>query len=268
MTDGDAMELFTRRAASCARGSRRGRRRRRRELCRRLDGIPLALELAAGRLRALSQEQVLHRLDDRFRLLTGAAAQRPAPPPDAAYGDRLEPRAVHPRNGCCGRGSRSSPGTSTWRRPSTSARPGLPAEASSRSGELVVPVVVVARTGRGQPLPDAGHRRAYGAGWLGATPDGERLRRRHRDWYLGLATWCELDWFSPRQAEIAARIEASCPISRVALEHSLETPAETHLGQYLAGTLWFYWVGCGRLSRAGTGWTGRWSWRAPTTRRG
>lgn len=43
------------------------------ELCQRLDGIPLALELAAGRLRALSVNQVLQRLDDRFRLLTGTA---------------------------------------------------------------------------------------------------------------------------------------------------------------------------------------------------
>ncbi len=37
----------------------------------RLDGIPLALELAAARLRALSPEQILERLGDRFRLLTG-----------------------------------------------------------------------------------------------------------------------------------------------------------------------------------------------------
>ncbi|MFE2145711.1 ATP-binding protein, partial [Streptomyces sp. NPDC059456] len=43
------------------------------ELCARLDGIPLALELAAGRLRSLSPEQVLARLEDRFALLTGAA---------------------------------------------------------------------------------------------------------------------------------------------------------------------------------------------------
>lgn len=43
------------------------------ELCTRLDGIPLALELAAGRLRALSPEQVLVRLEDRFALLTGGA---------------------------------------------------------------------------------------------------------------------------------------------------------------------------------------------------
>ena len=43
------------------------------QICRRLDGIPLAIELAAARLRVLSLEQVLHRLDDCFRLLTGGS---------------------------------------------------------------------------------------------------------------------------------------------------------------------------------------------------
>jgi len=42
-------------------------------ICRRLDGIPLALELAAARLRALSLERLAEGLDDRFRLLTGGA---------------------------------------------------------------------------------------------------------------------------------------------------------------------------------------------------
>jgi non-specific serine/threonine protein kinase len=42
-------------------------------LCQALDGIPLALELAAARLRMLSVEQLVERLDDRFRLLTGGA---------------------------------------------------------------------------------------------------------------------------------------------------------------------------------------------------
>ncbi|WP_051393131.1 BTAD domain-containing putative transcriptional regulator [Glycomyces arizonensis] len=41
------------------------------EICRRLDGLPLAIELAAVRLRALEAEQLAARLDDRFRLLTG-----------------------------------------------------------------------------------------------------------------------------------------------------------------------------------------------------
>jgi predicted ATPase len=43
------------------------------QLCRRLDGIPLALELAAARVRGLTVEQLAARLDDRFRLLTGGA---------------------------------------------------------------------------------------------------------------------------------------------------------------------------------------------------
>jgi predicted ATPase len=43
------------------------------KVCRRLDGIPLALELAAARLRALSVEQIAARLDDRFRSLTGGS---------------------------------------------------------------------------------------------------------------------------------------------------------------------------------------------------
>ena len=42
-------------------------------ICRRLDGIPLALELAAARVRALSVERLASGLDDRFRLLTGGA---------------------------------------------------------------------------------------------------------------------------------------------------------------------------------------------------
>jgi predicted ATPase/DNA-binding CsgD family transcriptional regulator len=43
------------------------------EICRRLDGVPLALELAAARVRALSVAEILDGLHDRFRLLTGGA---------------------------------------------------------------------------------------------------------------------------------------------------------------------------------------------------
>ena len=43
------------------------------QICFRLDGIPLAIELAAARVRALSVDQIAKRLDDRFRLLTGGS---------------------------------------------------------------------------------------------------------------------------------------------------------------------------------------------------
>ncbi len=47
------------------------------EICRRLDGIPLALELAAARLKLLSPQQLLDRLDERLRLLTGGQRAMP-----------------------------------------------------------------------------------------------------------------------------------------------------------------------------------------------
>ena len=43
------------------------------QICRRLDGIPLALELAAARVKVLTPAQIASRLDDRFRLLTGGS---------------------------------------------------------------------------------------------------------------------------------------------------------------------------------------------------
>ncbi len=43
------------------------------EICRRLDGIPLAIELAAARIKMLSPQQLRERLDERFRLLTGGS---------------------------------------------------------------------------------------------------------------------------------------------------------------------------------------------------
>jgi non-specific serine/threonine protein kinase len=43
------------------------------EICRRLDGIPLAIELAAARVRVLSAKQIAERLDDRFKFLTGGS---------------------------------------------------------------------------------------------------------------------------------------------------------------------------------------------------
>ncbi len=48
------------------------------EICRHLDGMPLAIELAAARVRSLSVQQIAQRLDDRFRLLTSGSRTAPA----------------------------------------------------------------------------------------------------------------------------------------------------------------------------------------------
>ncbi|MFJ4123597.1 ATP-binding protein [[Kitasatospora] papulosa] len=253
MTDDDALELFVRRASAVRPGFRPsdGERETARELCRRLDGIPLALELAAGRLRALTTEQVLHRLDDRFRLLTGGS-------PSALPRHQTLRTAIGWSHELCAPEQRL-----LWARLSVFAGqfdleaveyicsgPGLPADSVlDVLDELLTQSVVMredSAAGSRYRLLDT--VREYGAEWLRATGDADRLRRRHRDWYLGLATWCELDWFGPRQAEAAARIDSELPNLRRAMECSMENPEEVHLAQYLAGTLWFYWAGCGRLA--------------------
>ncbi|GLX52219.1 hypothetical protein Shyhy01_51690 [Streptomyces hygroscopicus subsp. hygroscopicus] len=245
----EAVELFTDRAREQGVPVSDGPEVR--ELCRRLDGIPLALELAAGRLRALSPAQLLDRLDDRFRLLTGGG------------------RDVLPRHQTL----RTAIGWS--HELCTPSERLLWARLTVFAGTFDLEAVEYVCSGDGLPEPDvldvlcelvaqsvitreetpAGSRyrmldtvRAYGAGWLEATGDAARLRRRHRDWFLGLATWCEQEWFSPRQREVAARVAVELPSLRAALEFCLTQPEEAHLGQYLAGSLWFCWVGCGRLA--------------------
>ncbi len=58
------------------------------EICRRLDGMPLAIELAAARVRSLSVQQIAQRLDDRFHLLTSGS--RTAPPRQQTLASTLD----------------------------------------------------------------------------------------------------------------------------------------------------------------------------------
>jgi predicted ATPase/class 3 adenylate cyclase/Flp pilus assembly protein TadD len=69
----EAMSLFAERAASAVPTFAVTPRNRSAlaQVCARLDGIPLALELAAARVRVLTVEQIARHMDDRFRLLTG-----------------------------------------------------------------------------------------------------------------------------------------------------------------------------------------------------
>ncbi len=69
----DAVELFVQRASAVAPGFQLSAANAAvvAEICRRLDGIPLALELAAARVNVLSVDDIARRLGDRFRLLTG-----------------------------------------------------------------------------------------------------------------------------------------------------------------------------------------------------
>ena len=72
--DSPAVTLFVERAQGWRRASRSPRATKRAvvEICRRLDGIPLAIELAASRMASMTASEVRDRLDHRFRLLVGS----------------------------------------------------------------------------------------------------------------------------------------------------------------------------------------------------
>ncbi|MEU9173947.1 LuxR C-terminal-related transcriptional regulator [Streptomyces sp. NPDC048420] len=231
-------------------------------LCRRLDGLPLAIELAAVRMRVLGVEQLLERLDDRYRLLTSGS-------PAALPRHRTLRSAVDWSHELC-----------TEREQLVWARLSVPAdgfdldtaEAVCADGDLVhradvleavaglVDKSVLAR----EPGPDGAVRyrlldtlRCYGLERLRRT-EGEEpaTRRRHRDWMLRRAAACEQAWFGPGQREIVARLRADQDNLRAALHFSLESPTDALAGLRLAGTLWFYWHACG-APREGRYWLER-----------
>ena len=72
LTEADAVALFDERAVETASSEARA------DLCRRLDCLPLAVELAAARTRGFTLEQILSRLDDRLSFLSGGPHDAPA----------------------------------------------------------------------------------------------------------------------------------------------------------------------------------------------
>ncbi len=180
---------------------------------------------------------------------------RLAPAPDAAHGDRLEPRAVH----TAGAAAVGAPfGVRRAVRPGGRRvrvqRATLPADdvLDVLSALLAQSVLTREETPAGA-LPDARHGSGRtGADWLEATGDGDRLRRRHRDWgYVGLATWCR-SWSGSRRAG-----QVAAPGGRRAPAESAQAPWSTawtsRTGPTWAstwrGALWFHWSaadGCRR----------------------
>ncbi|CAN3979604.1 ATP-binding protein [Kitasatospora purpeofusca] len=220
------------------------------QLCRRLDGIPLAVELAAGRLRALSVEQIGARLDDRFRLLTGGD-------PAALPRHQTLRTTIGWSHELCTEQERL-----LWARLSVFAGvfdldaaeyvcggEGVdPDELLDLLTELVAKSVVLREDSPfGVRFRLLDTVREYGLRWLRAAGEEHRLLCRHRDWYLGVATWGEVEWFGPRQAETAERTGLAHANLRAALEFCLAEPGEEQIALLMAGTLWFFWVGCGHL---------------------
>ncbi|MEO3806298.1 LuxR C-terminal-related transcriptional regulator [Nonomuraea sp. B1E8] len=215
------------------------------ELCRRLDGVPLAIELAAARLRVLPVAQILDRMHDRFRLL---ADRRQAAVPR----HRTLRAAIDWSYDLCDPAERT-----LWARLSVfPGEFGLEAAEQVCSGDgiaadevfdLLVGLLDKSILTRAERAGRARYRfldaiREYGHGILADSGEEPVLRRRHRDHYLSLARRARHEWFGPDQAEWVTRLQHEKDGIRTALEFSLDEPGEAHAALEIVSSLWHYWL--------------------------
>ncbi|WP_214322854.1 ATP-binding protein [Nonomuraea sediminis] len=227
-------------------------------LCQRLEGIPLAIELAAVRLRALSAQQLLDRLDDRFELLSGGPRTKPH------RQQTLRALLDWSRDLC------SSQEQTLWARLSVfyggfgleaveevcSLR-GLPRESIL---DILIQLVDKSILIRDEAAPDRYRlletMRQYGAELLSGSGELTALRRRHRDYYERLAVRAEAEWFGGQQLEWTNRLRREHANLRAALDFCRTEPGEAEAGLLMAAALRVYWLGSG-LIREGRGWLDR-----------
>ncbi|MFI2478668.1 protein kinase [Nocardia xishanensis] len=214
-------------------------------ICARLDGLPLAIELAAARMRTMSPEQILQRLTDCYALLT--------------RGSRSAPRRQRTLRRCIDWSYQlcTLVEQRLWARVSVFAGGfeldaveqvcggGFAAESLLDALSSLVDKSILIREEsdgvvRFRMLETL---RGYGREQLRETGEDQDLRRRHRDWYQRLAMDAEAGWISDRQLDWLARLDREQPNLREALEFCMadDTVESAEVGLRTTSALFIFW---------------------------
>jgi predicted ATPase/DNA-binding CsgD family transcriptional regulator len=216
-------------------------------LVRTLDGIPLAIEFAAVRLRALSLEQIVEHLAGEVEVPSPTGQGRP----ERQQTLRATMRWSHELL--------SEPERVLWRRLSAFTG-GFELEAAKQvcsGGELSPSTVLAGVVGlveRSVVVRDPGDGRGgvpryrllepvrqYGREQLRAAGEEEAVRRRHRDWCADLARDHAGRWWGPGQREVLGRLDAEHENLRAALSYCQDVPGEAAAGLAICADSWFFW---------------------------
>ena len=248
LTQYAAVDLFTRRARVALPGFELNKANAGTvtQICRHLDGIPLALELAAARLRMMDVEQIASQLEYRFRLLSGG--DRAAPPRmqtmrasiDWSY--QLLPQAERELL------RRLSVFAGGWTLPAAQAvcaDDALPeADFLDLLGRLINKSLVLVNRRKDQEIRY--HLletvRQYAQEKLAESGEAGRIRDRHMPYFLSLAIRAEPELIGAEQAAWFDRLELEHDNFRLALGWSLEGgAARAEAGLRMANSLWWFW---------------------------
>jgi predicted ATPase/DNA-binding CsgD family transcriptional regulator len=243
----EALKLFVDRASAVAPdfSLTDENRRAATDICRRLDGLPLAIELAAARLSSITVADLLSRLDDRFQLLK-AAGDRES---DRHHALRATVEWSHELLGGEER--------ILWRRLSVFAGSfGIEAvEAVCSGGGLerdrifellgglvdrsIVTMASGGGSGRYRLLETM---RLYGAECLRESGEDTELQRRLAEWYAGLISGDRPFWMTPQQADVVDVLDAEWANVEAALNFCAASPPDAETGLHMAVDLWGYWI--------------------------
>jgi non-specific serine/threonine protein kinase len=227
-------------------------------ICQRLEGLPLPIELAAARLRAMSLDQILQRLSNRFDLLSRRSRRMPSRQQtlrlciDWSYElcstreqlvwSRLstfsETAELDAAEQVCGEGMGSEEFLDTL------------TSLVEKSILIREEQITTVRFRLLETLRDYGREKAFQSG------EYPNLCRSHRDWYEQLVLDAEADWISERQLKWMARLDREQPNLREALEFCvIDSPTD---GVRMASALYSFWSARG-LYREGRLWFDRFS---------
>ncbi|WP_327094401.1 LuxR C-terminal-related transcriptional regulator [Nocardia vinacea] len=243
----DAVTLFADRAAAVVPGFELSEDNKTTvaRICSRLDGLPLAIELAAARMRAMSPEQILQRLTDRYALLTRGS--RTAPPRQQTLRwciDWSYQLCTPVEQRIWARLSVFASGFELDAVEQVCGADLAPESLLDALSSLVDKSIVIREESDGVVrFRMFETMRDYGREKLQESGEYRDLRRRHRDWFERLALDSEAGWIGDRQLGWLARLDREQPNFREMLEFCLaEDSAEAaEAGLRTAAALYLFW---------------------------
>ncbi|MFJ2715607.1 ATP-binding protein [Streptomyces sp. NPDC087437] len=259
-----AMTLFANRAEAASTGFRVTEENQHAvaRVCQRLDGLPLALEIAARRLRSLTLDELLERLDHRFRLLGVGGGDRTAHPRHQALRALFDwsyelcteaERTAWQQLSLCSGGVLLTDAEQLCGHAERGEVPDAAAadEAFEALAGLVDKSLLTrVETGGKTRLHMLETVRAYGQERLAESGQAQHALRRHRAWYLNLAAQAGIAYGSSGQADWLRRLRAEHPNLRQIVTAPPPTgePAESVLRASLG-----FWLHCLTSANVGEG---------------
>ena len=220
-------------------------------VCSRLEGIPLALELAAARIKAMTVEQIAARLDNELGLLTGGSRtaqsrqQTLRSTLDWSYTLLTEHERLLLRCVSVFSEGWSLEAVEQVYSGSSSERGQVLDLLASLADKSLVVFVEMETGGRYRLLEMV---RQYGAEKLEASGETDRFKARHRDYFLALAEEAESELTGADQGAWLERLEAEHANLRAALNWCWAEEDGAKAGLQLAGALYRFWEMHGHYS--------------------